>query len=449
MDENFYLIIGLGKTGYSVARYLQRKNINFAVFDTRNAISNLAEFQDEFPGINVFLGTIPENILFQISTAILSPGVDLNLPEIQKIKQHKIQFYGDIECLAKEEPGPVVAITGTNGKSTVTTLVGEMAKNFDVSVAVAGNIGRPVLDLLDNDQQYGLWVLELSSFQLDLTSSLKPLAATILNITEDHLDRHASYAEYVKVKQRIYRGAKFVLYNREDKQTIPENISEYSKEFISSYGFDEPKEGDWGLREYSGRMFISHGNTQIMPVDELKVKGRHNLINVLAACALANSAGISHQAKISALQDFKGLKHRTQWLRTLNGVDWIDDSKGTNVGATIAAISGLGEAIDGEIILIAGGQGKGADFTQLRPAVTQYVRAVVLYGEDANIMADALVDTTIILRATNIQEAVAVARDEAYAKDSVLLSPACASFDMFRDFNHRGEVFSALVEELC
>ncbi|MDF1757208.1 MAG: UDP-N-acetylmuramoyl-L-alanine--D-glutamate ligase [Legionellaceae bacterium] len=448
MDGTIYLVIGLGKTGYSIARYLRRRNISFAVFDTRSAVVNIDDFKQECSPVEVFLGVVPQSFYKKISTIIVSPGVDENLEEVQKLINLGVPYYGDIECFAREVSAPVIAITGTNGKSTVTTLVGDMAKNFDVSVGVGGNIGTPVLDLLDDEQQYGLWVLELSSFQLDLISSLKPIAATVLNVSEDHIDRHGTLENYIKAKQQIYNNSKFLVYNRQDESSIPYNLSEYPNEYISSYGLDEPDGNNWGLREVDGKTYIAQGVENLIQIDLLKIKGKHSWINVVAACALADIAGISLVAMRSAAQEFRGLPHRTQWLRNIDGVDWIDDSKGTNVGATVAAISGLGEAADGKLVLIAGGSGKGADFSDLRAVVMKYVRAVILIGKDASIIESALDDSTKIIRAQSMEDAVLKAKEEALSEDMVLLSPACASFDMFNDFNHRGEVFTALVERL-
>lgn len=448
MKDDLYLVIGLGKTGYSIARYLQRRNMPFIVFDTRSSLAGLENFKQEFPSVEVFLQEVPQEVCSQLVAAITSPGVDVNLAEIQKITNMGIPLFGDIECFAREVKVPVIAITGTNGKSTVTTLVGEMAKKFGLEVAVAGNIGNPVLDVLDDGKPYSLWVLELSSFQLSLTYSLKPIVATLLNISEDHLDRHGSFENYVAAKQRVYDGAEFLLFNRDDELTIPKNVYDALENRVISYGLDAPNENEWGVRDVDGVFFIAHGKDLFLSIDSLKIKGRHNLINAIASCALAHLAGISDDAIKAALQEFRGLDHRTQLVRTLNGVHWINDSKGTNVGATIAAISGLGESIKGAIILIAGGQGKGADFTQLRIPVKKYVKTLILIGEDADIMEQSLTGFVSIIRVNSLDEAVSCAFSAAIADDLVLLSPACASFDMFRDFNHRGESFATLVENL-
>lgn len=444
MSKSLYLIAGLGKTGHSIAGYLSRRNKPFVVFDTRKEVGNLAEFNKQFPGVDVFLGDLPTTIYPQLAAIIASPGVSLDEPFLQQAKSLSIPIIGDIECLACELKAPVIAITGTNGKSTVTTLVGEMAKAAGLSVAVAGNIGLPVLDLIDDKNHYDLWVLELSSFQLDLTYSLKPIAATILNISPDHLDRHHTMSAYIEAKQRIYHQANYKLYNRDDNATFPTANSAV----LSSYGLDKPAESDWGIIEQDGISYLANGNNCLLDVQKLPLKGKHNWQNALAACALASSAGIKLEIIIQVLKSFPGLAHRCQWVRQINEVDWINDSKGTNTGATISAIAGIGSSIQGKVVLIAGGVGKGADFTDLRSSVADYARSVIVIGQDANKIEQALIGTVPITHATSFEEAIKLAATNALAGDVVLLSPACASFDMFRDFNHRGEVFSQLVNNL-
>jgi len=503
MDSSRYLVAGLGKTGHSIARYLHNRAKSFVFFDTRKDPEGLANFQEEFPGVEVFLGEIPDNLLNQLKEIISSPGVPLDSPFFLKAKSLNIPIVGDIEYLAREINNvPVIAITGTNGKSTVTTLVGEMAKASGLSVAVAGNIGAPVLDLLDNHINYDLWVLELSSFQLDLTFSLAPFAATILNVTPDHLDRHHSFDAYINAKQQIYHQASKLIYNRGDKNTIPllkekdnsnnlediDNLSfesrspatcsrdpelflntqEYcrdsdrngSREQVAgrrimncqqtliSFGLDEPSAGNWGIITKDGTYYLAYGNEILLPVEDIKIKGRHNWQNALAACALADAYGISRQFMLAVLKSFAGLPHRSQWVRTIDGVDWINDSKGTNIGATMSAIAGIGDSMQGKIILIAGGQGKGADFTELRTSVADYIRTVVLIGEDADLIEKAISDLVNVIRASSLDEAVTKAKTLATPGDVVLLSPACASLDMFRDFNHRGDSFATAVNSL-
>lgn len=445
MTPDHYLVVGLGKTGHSIARYLKRCNIPFSVFDTRNATAAAAEFRAEFPDIDLYLEAFPEQKFSQISAVIASPGVPLETPCLAQARALGLPIYGDIECLARTITAQVIAITGTNGKSTVTTLVGLMAQAAGLKTAVAGNIGTPVLDLLADEHEYDVWVLELSSFQLDLIESLRPRAATILNITPDHLDRHHTLDAYIEAKQRVYHNAACVVYNRDDEITKPH--APYLHH-VTSFGFDAPADGEWGLLSADGELFLAYGQTRIMSVNDLRIKGRHNWANALAACALAHRIDISFADMRQVLMTFSGLAHRSQWVRTLDAVDWINDSKGTNVGATQSAIAGIGGAIAGKIVLIAGGQGKGADFRFLRDPVANYVRALILLGQDADQLDAALSDLVAVERVATLEAAVEAARKIALSGDVVLLSPACASLDMFRDFNHRGEVFADLVGKL-
>lgn len=444
MLKTSYLIAGLGKTGHSIARYLSRRHQPFVVFDTRIKPQNLGEFLNEFPETPVFLGEIPEQNMASIEAVISSPGVPLDHPSLQKLHALGVPIYGDIDCLAREVTVPVVAITGTNGKSTVTTLVGEMAKASGLVTAVAGNIGEPVLDVLDDGVDYGLWVLELSSFQLELTTAFTPYAATILNISPDHLDRHHYLEAYAAAKQRIYHQAQYAIYNRADSLTFPQAAAFNA----CSFGLDEPAHGQWGIRLQDKISYLAYGEMCFLSVDAMRLKGTHNWTNALAACALAHALGISFEVMSEVLQRFSGLPHRTQWIRTLDDVTWIDDSKGTNIGATISALIGLGGTLSGKLVLIAGGQGKGADFRELRAAIQNYVSAVILIGEDADKLEAALHDVVPIFRAQSLEQAVKMAQKETNPGDMVLLSPACASLDMFRDYNHRAEVFTAAVNAL-
>jgi UDP-N-acetylmuramoylalanine--D-glutamate ligase len=444
MNQSVYLVAGIGKTGRSIAAFLRRRNLPFVVFDTRKEIEGLAEFTHDFPGVDIFLGELPVSIYPQLTAVIASPGVAVDEPVFKEVYRLKIPVIGDIECFAREVQAPVIAITGTNGKSTVTTLVGEMAKAAGLEVAVAGNIGLPVLDLIDNGKSYDLWVLELSSFQLDLIESLAPVAATILNISPDHLDRHHSLAAYGAAKQRIYRQAKVLIHSRDDSQTFPAETPADWNPVIGSFGLDKPTGENWGVIHKNGKDYLAQGESCLIAVEELRLKGKQNWQNALAACALASAAGIETRHMVSVLHTFSGLPHRCQWVRALDGVDWINDSKGTNIGATISAISGIGASIQGRIVLIAGGIGKGADFREMRAPVSDYVRAVVLIGRDAVIIEQALDGLVPVFHASSLEAAMTLARSQAKSGDVVLLSPACASQDMFRDFNHRGESFASL-----
>lgn len=444
--QKYYLIVGLGKTGKSIAHYLQRCNEKFILFDTRAQISNIVEFTTAFPEAKIFLQILPQSIYQQLKAVIASPGISLQEPVLQSAFKQDIPVLGDIEFFAQKVIAtPIIAITGTNGKSTVTSLVGAMAKAAGLSAAVAGNIGVPVLDLLNYTMHYDAWILELSSFQLELTYSMQPLIASILNITADHLDRHQNLTAYVQAKQHIYYNARHCLYNRDDILTFPRDTLPQNN---ISYGLDAPQEGHWGIVERKDMLYLAYGKDIFFAVANLRIKGRHNWQNALAACALSASLGVKFEHMVEVLQTFNGLPHRCQWIRTINHVDWINDSKGTNIGATCAAIDGIGSAISGKIVLIAGGQGKGANFNLLRQTVNKYVQSVVLIGEDAAIIQQALSATVKLLRAKSLHIAVKLAQQQAKPGDVVLLSPACASYDMFNDFNHRGEVFSELVQQL-
>ncbi|MCX7115250.1 MAG: UDP-N-acetylmuramoyl-L-alanine--D-glutamate ligase [Gammaproteobacteria bacterium] len=443
MKKPFYLVAGLGQTGYSVARYLHKKQLPFVVFDTRKHLEQLTDFSLTFPGVEVFLGDFPSSLYSKVTQVIASPGLSLEEPFLEQAKRHGIPIIGDIECFAQQVNAPVIAITGTNGKSTVTTLVGEMAKAAGIQVAVGGNIGRPILDFLDDTIHYDLWVLELSSFQLDLTFSLAPLAATVLNITPDHLDRHHTLNNYIQAKHRIYNHATHFLYNREDEQTKPTTAAS-----TTSFGLDTPADNQWGIMMQHQTPYLAFGKEPLLSIHSLKLQGKHNWQNALAACALASYANIPHQAMCQVLETFSGLPHRCQTVRQLNQVTWINDSKGTNVGAAISAIEGIGPTLSGKIVLIAGGLGKGADFSPLNPVIKKFVREVVLIGKDAPLLAKALETAAPLTHADTFEAAITLAKQAAEPGDVVLLSPACASMDMFKDYVHRGECFAELVHAL-
>lgn len=440
MNTKISLIIGLGKTGLSCARYLHKQNIAFAVMDTRADPPGLVELQKEFPDVVIYLNGLDEEIILQAQELIVSPGVSLHEPAIAKAIANNISVVGDVEVFARVITAPLIAITGTNGKGTVTTLVGEMARCAGKNVCVGGNIGTPVLDLLNNSQP-DLYVLEISSFQLETTYSLRPAAATILNISADHLDRYDDMTPYIAAKQRIYERAEMVVYNKEDKNTYPKN----KKNKTITFGLSEPNQNEFGIRSYNNQNYLAFGNNNLLPITKLKIKGQHNWLNALAALALGHALQLPMNAMLQALREFKGLKHRCEWVTEKDGVQWFDDSKGTNVAATIAAIIGLGSAITGKIILIAGGLGKGADFSPLKNPVAQYVKTIILIGKDAPLIAEVVQEVTQVQHATSLEQAVLLAKQSAKFGDAVLLSPACASMDMFRDAEQRGDMFKALV----
>ena len=355
---------------------------------------------------------------------------------------------GDIELFCRAVHGeplskPVVAITGSNGKSTVTTLLGEMAEASGLAVGVGGNIGTPVLELLD-DPKTELYILELSSFQLETTETLRATAATVLNLSPDHMDRYPTLADYHRAKQSIYRGCGTAVFNREDPLTSPLlPVTAGAVTFTTK----APDLGQYGLLEDEQGVWLSRGLEKLLNTAEMRIRGRHNQQNALAALALGDAVGLSLDAMLNVLKVFTGLAHRCQWLIEFNGVSWFNDSKATNVGAAVAAINGLGADISGKVILIAGGDGKGADFSDLRTPVTQFVEHLVLIGRDGPLIGAVAQGVTSIHQAEAMQDAVQQCAQLAKAGDAVLLAPACASFDMFSSFEKRGEAFASFVKE--
>ncbi len=433
------IIVGLGKTGISCVRYLAQKGYKLKVVDSRKNPPELPELQKSFPKIEAHLGCFDEKLLLEADELIISPGVSLKEPAIAACLNHGIKGIGDIELFARATKKPIIAITGSNGKSTVTSLAGEMIKTTGKKVGVGGNLGTPALDLLKQDADF--YVLELSSFQLETTSSLQAAAAVILNISPDHLDRYQSIDEYLTAKQRIYSGCHIAVINHDDSLSYA-NARLPSK--VISFSTHQPQNGNFGI----SNGYLMYGNQELLPLSELKIKGLHNASNALAALALGKAMDLPLTTMRETLQKFPGLPHRCQWIAKINDIAWYNDSKGTNVGATKSAIEGLGADNNGKIILIAGGIGKDADFSPLRDTVAKYVRTTILIGKDALPIEQALSGTNKILHATSMADAVVIAKEVAKPADKVLLSPACASFDMFKNFEHRGEVFIAEVNKL-
>jgi len=435
------LIVGLGATGLSCARFLAARGVEVAITDSRTNPPGLDVLQRELPDTAVFVGGFETSAFERADVLLLSPGVSLCEPLVAEARARGVEVLGDVELFARLVSAPVIAITGSNGKSTVTTLVGAMARAAGRDVAVGGNIGMPVLDLLD--KAHDLYVLELSSFQLETTHSLEAVAATILNISEDHMDRYASLADYTAAKARIFYGNGALIANRDDMRVRATLDMLAGGRRLIQFGLQAPAEGDFGICQNSGEDWLCLGAEALLPVAKLRIRGRHNLANALAALALGQAAGLPMAAMLEALRDFAGLAHRCQWLGEYQGVNWYNDSKATNVGAAIAAIRGV-EAE--KIVLIAGGQGKGQDFTPLIEPLRQRVRAVVLLGEDAEQIETILPESLSVRHAQSMAEAVKLAAQVARAGDAVLLSPACASFDMFHGFEQRGEAFMQQVE---
>ncbi len=434
------VIVGLGQTGLSVARHLARQGQSFAVVDSRVAPPGLEELSREMPAVPVHLGSFAADVLGSASTLYVSPGISLQEPAVAAALSAGIAASGDIDLFVEAASAPIVAITGSNGKSTVTTLVGAMASEAGRRVAVGGNLGIPALDLLDD--AIDLYVLELSSFQLERCRRLNADVACLLNLSPDHLDRYPDRIAYHQAKQRIFRGARQVVVNRADPLSRPllaQGMTEWS------FGLDTPDLRAFGVGP-TGMLML--GRDTLMPASELQIAGRHNLSNALAALAIGHAAGLPMESMLRALRRFQGLPHRCQRVARIDDVDYINDSKGTNVGATLAAIDGLCGDGRGRVVLIAGGDGKGADFTPLQSVLAQWGRAAVLIGRDAGRLAQCLEGVLPLHRADSMAEAVNIARNLAQPGDRVLLSPACASFDMFSHYMERGEVFAAAVREL-
>lgn len=435
------LIVGLGSTGLSCARLLARENIPLAVTDTRERPPGLVALKDELPDVALFLGNFDSAVFEAAQQIIVSPGVSLREPLIEAARARGVPILGDIELFARRAIAPVIAITGANGKSTVTTLVGEMLRDAGRSVRVGGNLGTPALELLSNDEP-DFYVLELSSFQLEATWSLDATAAVILNITPDHLDRYAGMDDYVAAKRRVYKGGGVMVINTDDPLVVA--CIEPDRR-IARFSISKPQADDeFGLLEQDGEVYLARGQSALIKLSDLRIKGLHNAANALAALALVEAVHVPTESMLKTLRQFEGLPHRMQWVAEQDGVTWYNDSKGTNVGATLAALRGL----PGKVVLIAGGIAKGQDFSPLRQAAAEKARAVVLIGEDASQIESALGAHIAITHAASMEQAVIAARSIAQSGDAVLLSPACASFDMFKNYEDRGQAFIAAVKRV-
>lgn len=439
--EGLRVVVGLGKTGLSCVRFLHQLGYKVAVNDTRTNPPNLAELYAEFPDIAVSLGKLDESLLLTAREIITSPGIAISEPALVAAHKAGIAIIGDIELFCRATDKPIVAITGSNAKSTVTTLVGLMAQNAGVNVAVGGNLGTPVLELLA--QNADLYVLELSSFQLETTHSLRAAAATVLNISEDHMDRYANLMAYHQAKHRIYRHCQFYLTNRQDKLTVPLLPDSLAN---TNFGLDKPDLKNYGVIREQGVSYLAKGQQKLLDTRQMGIFGEHNIANALAALALGDAVNLPMEAMLDTLKTFTGLAHRCQLIVKHNDIAWYNDSKGTNVGATLAAINGLGAAITGKVILIAGGVGKGQDFSPLSSALAQYGKALLLIGEDAAKIDQAVSANIAKHYVSDLSDAINTAQQLAKQGDVVLLSPACASFDMFKHYEDRGEQFMALVK---
>jgi len=442
------LVLGLGDTGLSVARWVEQEGGKARVADTRKIPPRAKDLAGE-----LHTGRFKKALLKDVDLVCISPGLALSNPLVQEAIARGLPVLGDIELFAwalGERAGTrVIAITGTNGKSTVTALTGHLLRTAGVSCEVAGNIGPPALEALMQPRRARatVWVLELSSYQLETTWSLAPDAAAMLNLSEDHFDRYAGLAEYASAKARIFLGAGLQVLNRCDSASM---AMAHTGGPQVTFGLDAPPVGeDFGLIAAGGHNWLARGAERFIASDELTLFGAHNVSNALAACALAHAAGASLESLGTGLRSFRGLPHRLERVALRGGVAWYDDSKGTNVGATIAALQGLGQ----RAVLIAGGEGKGQDFAPLAGAVRAHARAVLLIGRDAALIERALAvgglpGSIAVERCRTLEDAVARAAQLASSGEAVLLSPACASFDMFRDYRERGEVFASAVRAL-
>lgn len=439
--DRLHAVIGMGQTGWSVARYLAGRGLPFVVMDTRESPPLLAQFQAAFPHTPLVTGGLDADWLQRAEVLVVSPGVALETPLLVEALAAGKTLSSDIELFCEACTVPIIAITGSNGKSTVTSLVGAMAQAAGRRVGIGGNLGTPALDLLADAPE--LVVLELSSFQLERLQNLRADVACLLNLSPDHLDRYADVPAYHRAKQRIYRHCRHAVFSREDALTQP-LLSVGTA--ASSFGLSQADRGHWGLLERDGRTWLSLGSEPWLAVDAMRLQGRHNWLNALAALAIGHAAGLPREAMLASLQLFAGLPHRCQFVAEWRGVRFINDSKGTNVGATLAALAGLGA--DARIVLIAGGEPKDQDFSELAPVMAACGRAAVLIGVAAEALSTVLSPVLPVQHAATLDEAVALAFAQTQPGDVVLLSPACASFDMFQGYADRGERFVAAVQGL-
>ena len=452
------LIIGMGQTGLSCARFLTAKGLSFDLCDTRDLLPNQADIESEFPASKMFNGELDAELLAQYQELIVSPGIAIAEPAIASALKHGSRVRGDVDIFAEYVTKPIIGITGSNGKSTVTTLVGEILTAGGHKPAVCGNIGIPVLDVLLHDDDYLCYVVELSSFQLETTHHLAAEVACVLNLSEDHMDRYDSMMAYHQAKHRVFQGCRSIVINREDTLTQPLVSTSMPKK---SFGLKMAENSVAAKNQYSIALqnnasgddikheFLMFEQQSIFPVAELKIKGRHNQLNALAAIALVESLPsdfkVSKDQLQQALSDFTGLPHRCAWVAEYNKVEYFNDSKGTNVGSTLAAIEGLASGEEKNIILIAGGVGKDQDFEPLADACQSSVKQAVLFGRDATLIAQGLASACELEVVETLEQALTQAKTIANAGDVILFSPACASFDQFDNYVKRGEAFEKMV----
>lgn len=445
-SSNRRAIIGAGVTGRSIARFLLAKGVSFDWFDTRDQLPGSETTQPPFDGCQITTGPLADDALSGYTEIYLSPGIPLDRPFIRRAQEAGADVIGDIELFARYNQTRIAAVTGSNGKTTVATLLTEAVAATGLHVAAAGNIGQPALGCLE--AAVDLLVLELSSFQLEATRSLRPEVACILNLSPDHLDHHPDMLAYHRAKQRIYQGASVLVFNRDDDLTQP-LLASGQREI--SFGSDEPDLGQFGLMRRDGLVWLCRGRERLVDSARLQLSGHHNHLNVLAVLAMCEALNLDLTQVVERICSFQGLPHRTQEIARVKGVRWINDSKATNVGAAIAAIDSFRR--EGQLILIAGGQTKGQNFAPFAQELARGVSLVVLMGEGADQIALAITrvlgDKLPIARAASMQDAVAIAHRAAKAGDIVLLSPACASFDQYQGYADRGEKFGHALQQVA
>jgi UDP-N-acetylmuramoylalanine--D-glutamate ligase len=439
------VIVGLGRTGLSCAAYLLERGWRIAVTDTREKPPELKRLRELNPDIPVRLGGLDTKLLDDAICVVASPGISLAEPFFAEARRRGLEIVGDIELFARAVDAPVVGITGTNGKSTVTTLVGRMAERAGIKVRVGGNLGEPALDLLrasaTDEKRTELYVLELSSFQLEATDSLDLRAAAVLNVSPDHMDRYGTIEDYAAAKARIFARCDAAVINLDDPLVV---AMPGPGQRTLSFSLRASIGADYSVVERNGWWLARH-DEPVLPVADMKIKGLHNAANALAALALGEALSLPLSTMLAELSEFPGLPHRSQWVADVKGVTYINDSKGTNVGATLAAVAGM----PGPLVMIAGGDGKQQDFAPLAEAFKGKVRHTVLIGRDAQAIAKVLNGVCSYELCGSLEDAVLAAARVAKPGDVVLLSPACASLDMFRDYTHRGAVFTQAVKELA
>ena len=448
------MVLGLGDTGLAAARWLVARGAQVSVADTRSVPPQGERLRALLPNVALHAGPFVTDLLEAAEMLVVSPGLALSEPAIAQAVARGVEVVGDVELFARavhalntqrEHPMKMIAITGSNGKSTVTAMCGDMCRMAKLQTCMVGNIGLPVLEALleverGNVNAPDVWVIELSSFQLETTHNLNADVATVLNVSEDHMDRYVNLAAYAAAKARVFQGSGLQVLNREDAHSMSMRLLGRK---VVTFGLDTPNDDNLGVCDDE----LCHGDDMLMPIESLPVTGLHNVMNALAALALTRAIGCSDDAALRGLVHFKGLPHRVEKVAVINGVTYYDDSKGTNVGATEAALYGMGAQ---KVVVILGGEGKDQDFSPLKAAVEANARAVILIGRDAALIQDTLQGCTVPMEIVGtLNEAVTLAHKQAQPGDAVLLSPACASFDMFRNYVHRAEVFVAAVQQLA